>query len=54
MPVKDTAAAEVVPLVAGSLDEAVPRVLAPLDAELAADQDVVRTLVDLTCQLASS
>ena len=34
-------------LAQGSLDEAVPRVLAYLDAELAADTVVVSTLTDL-------
>ena len=45
-PVSDARAGEVVPLAAGPLDKAVPRVLRWLDPALGADADVVAIIVD--------
>jgi len=50
-PVSDARADEVVPLAAGALSEAVPRVLGRLDPKLGADGDVVATVVDQCEQL---
>ncbi len=49
-PVSDARADEVVPLAAGPLASAVPRVLGWLDPVLAADADVVSTVVDQSKQ----
>jgi len=49
-PVSDARADEVVPLAAGPLASAVPRVLGWLDPALAADADVVSTVVDQSKQ----
>jgi fructuronate reductase len=49
-PVSDARADEVVPLAAGPLASAVPRVLGWLDPALAADADVVSTVVDQSNQ----
>jgi fructuronate reductase len=51
-PVSDPRAKELMALAAGSLREAVPRVLAPLDAALAADPDVVARVIEHCEQLA--
>jgi fructuronate reductase len=51
-PVDDARADAVVPLAAGALREAVPRVLAALHPALAADTDVLGTVLDLCEQLA--
>ncbi len=51
-PVSDARADEFVPLAAGPLSEAVPRVLDKLDPELGADADVVALVVEQTSQLA--
>ena len=45
-PIRDTRAAEVVPLAAGPLGAAVPRVLGALDPALGADADVAAMVVD--------
>src|SRR6185503_8586972 len=50
-PVSDARADAVVPLAAGALSEAVPRVLGRLDPKLGADGDVVATVVDQCEQL---
>jgi fructuronate reductase len=50
-PVSDARADEVVPLAAGALSEAVPRVLSRLDPKLGADGDVVAMVVDQCEQL---
>lgn len=50
-PVSDARADEVVPLAAGALSEAVPRVLGRLDPELGADGDVAALVVDQCEQL---
>jgi len=50
-PVKDAAAEQVVALAAGPLDDAVRAILGYLDAYLAADTDLVATVVDLSRQL---
>jgi len=51
-PVSDPRAEELVALAAGALRDAVPRVLAPLDAALAADPDVIARVVEQCEQLA--
>jgi fructuronate reductase len=51
-PVDDARADAVVPLAAGALREAVPRVLAALHPALGADTDVVGSVLDLCEQLA--
>jgi len=50
-PVRDTAAAHVVALAAGALQDAVPAVLDYLDPTLTTDPDLVTTVLDLTRQL---
>ncbi len=50
-PVQDAAAAQVVPLAARPLDDAVRAVLEYLDADLAGDADVVAAVVDLSTEL---
>ena len=50
---KDAAAEQVVALAAGPLDDAVRAVLAYLDADLAADADVVTAVVDLSTELSA-
>jgi fructuronate reductase len=50
-PISDARADEVVPLAAGPLRDAVPRVLAGLDAALGTDADVVASVIDHSEQL---
>jgi len=52
-PVNDARADQVVPLAAGPLAEAVPRVLGALDPELGADKDVTSLVVEQATRLAS-
>jgi fructuronate reductase len=53
-PVSDARADEVVPLAAGPIVAAVPRVLGWLDQELGADADVVAVVIDQSERLAVS
>src|SRR5450755_3148699 len=52
-PVKDSAADQVVPLADGPLDDAVRAVIGYLDADLAADADVVVAVTELSNQLSA-
>jgi hypothetical protein len=51
--VKDSAADQVVPLADGPLDDAVRAVIGYLDADLAADADVVAAVTELSNQLSA-
>jgi fructuronate reductase len=51
-PIDDARAEDVVPLAAGPLSEAVPRVLGRLDPALGADVDVVDAVIDQSESLA--
>ncbi|MGN6871673.1 MAG: mannitol dehydrogenase family protein [Solirubrobacteraceae bacterium] len=52
-PVNDAHGDQVVPLVAGPLAEAVPRILGALDPELRADEDVIELVVEQAKRLTS-
>jgi len=53
-PVKDPAAAVITPLASGTVDDAVPRVLEFLDADLANDKALVDTVMELCGQLTAN
>jgi hypothetical protein len=44
----------ITPLASGTIDDAVPRVLEFLDADLANDKALVDTVIELCCQLTAN